>query len=64
MFQHDEFADTVPVSEQEFIFIRLCVLREVGQQRGRLGLSSWDQSRQDQGVHVRLRSEAARVNLT
>uniref|UniRef100_A0AAQ5Z816 5'-3' exoribonuclease n=1 Tax=Amphiprion ocellaris TaxID=80972 RepID=A0AAQ5Z816_AMPOC len=25
---HDEFADTVPVSEQEFIFIRLCVLRE------------------------------------
>uniref|UniRef100_A0AAQ5ZYK5 5'-3' exoribonuclease n=1 Tax=Amphiprion ocellaris TaxID=80972 RepID=A0AAQ5ZYK5_AMPOC len=26
--QHDEFADTVPVSEQEFIFIRLCVLRE------------------------------------
>uniref|UniRef100_A0A4W4F642 5'-3' exoribonuclease n=1 Tax=Electrophorus electricus TaxID=8005 RepID=A0A4W4F642_ELEEL len=26
--EHDEFADTVPVSEQEFIFIRLCVLRE------------------------------------
>lgn len=26
--QHDEFADTMPVSEQEFIFIRLCVLRE------------------------------------
>lgn len=26
--QHDEFADTVPVAEQEFIFIRLCVLRE------------------------------------
>uniref|UniRef100_A0A3B4UHB3 5'-3' exoribonuclease n=1 Tax=Seriola dumerili TaxID=41447 RepID=A0A3B4UHB3_SERDU len=26
--QHDEFADSVPVSEQEFIFIRLCVLRE------------------------------------
>lgn len=28
-FQHDQFADTMPVSEQEFIFIRLCVLREV-----------------------------------
>lgn len=28
-FQHDQFADTLPVSEQEFIFIRLCVLREV-----------------------------------
>lgn len=26
--EHDEFADTIPVSEQEFIFIRLCVLRE------------------------------------
>uniref|UniRef100_A0A665UMB4 5'-3' exoribonuclease n=1 Tax=Echeneis naucrates TaxID=173247 RepID=A0A665UMB4_ECHNA len=26
--QHDEFADTMPVAEQEFIFIRLCVLRE------------------------------------
>nr|XP_043905512.1 5'-3' exoribonuclease 2 isoform X2 [Solea senegalensis] len=26
--EHDEFAGTVPVSEQEFIFIRLCVLRE------------------------------------
>uniref|UniRef100_A0A7N6AMJ8 5'-3' exoribonuclease n=1 Tax=Anabas testudineus TaxID=64144 RepID=A0A7N6AMJ8_ANATE len=26
--QHDEFADTMPVSEQEFIFIRLSVLRE------------------------------------
>ncbi|KAM4521598.1 5'-3' exoribonuclease 2 isoform 2-T2 [Odontesthes bonariensis] len=26
--QHDEFADSVPTSEQEFIFIRLCVLRE------------------------------------
>ncbi|XP_054618289.1 5'-3' exoribonuclease 2 isoform X2 [Dunckerocampus dactyliophorus] len=26
--EHDEFADTLPVSEQEFIFIRLCVLRE------------------------------------
>ncbi|KAG7316429.1 hypothetical protein KOW79_019970 [Hemibagrus wyckioides] len=26
--EHDEFADTVPASEQEFIFIRLCVLRE------------------------------------
>uniref|UniRef100_A0A672NS04 5'-3' exoribonuclease n=1 Tax=Sinocyclocheilus grahami TaxID=75366 RepID=A0A672NS04_SINGR len=26
--EHDEFADTVPVSEQEFIFIRLSVLRE------------------------------------
>ncbi|TDH00779.1 hypothetical protein EPR50_G00191870 [Perca flavescens] len=26
--EHDEFADTMPVSEQEFIFIRLCVLRE------------------------------------
>ncbi|XP_030626447.1 5'-3' exoribonuclease 2 [Chanos chanos] len=26
--EHDEFADTVPMSEQEFIFIRLCVLRE------------------------------------
>uniref|UniRef100_A0A803W053 5'-3' exoribonuclease n=1 Tax=Ficedula albicollis TaxID=59894 RepID=A0A803W053_FICAL len=26
--KHDQFADTVPVSEQEFIFIRLCVLRE------------------------------------
>ncbi|XP_057679202.1 5'-3' exoribonuclease 2 [Corythoichthys intestinalis] len=26
--QHDEFADSLPVSEQEFIFIRLCVLRE------------------------------------
>lgn len=30
LFQHDEFADTMPVSEQEFIFLRLCVLREVG----------------------------------
>lgn len=29
VFQHDEFADSMPVSEQEFIFIRLCVLREV-----------------------------------
>lgn len=29
LFQHDQFADTLPVSEQEFIFIRLCVLREV-----------------------------------
>lgn len=29
LFQHDEFADTIPVSEQEFIFIRLTVLREV-----------------------------------
>uniref|UniRef100_A0A8L0DTE0 5'-3' exoribonuclease n=1 Tax=Oncorhynchus mykiss TaxID=8022 RepID=A0A8L0DTE0_ONCMY len=27
-FSHDEFADTMPASEQEFIFIRLCVLRE------------------------------------
>uniref|UniRef100_A0A8B9KD28 5'-3' exoribonuclease n=1 Tax=Astyanax mexicanus TaxID=7994 RepID=A0A8B9KD28_ASTMX len=27
--EHDEFADTIPVSEQEFIFIRLSVLREV-----------------------------------
>ncbi|TSP57651.1 5'-3' exoribonuclease 2 [Bagarius yarrelli] len=26
--ENDEFADTVPASEQEFIFIRLCVLRE------------------------------------
>uniref|UniRef100_A0A8C3UHB6 5'-3' exoribonuclease n=1 Tax=Catharus ustulatus TaxID=91951 RepID=A0A8C3UHB6_CATUS len=26
--KHDQFADTMPVSEQEFIFIRLCVLRE------------------------------------
>ncbi|KAF5894170.1 5'-3' exoribonuclease 2, partial [Clarias magur] len=26
--EHDEFSDTVPVSEQEFIFIRLSVLRE------------------------------------
>ncbi|XP_066532870.1 5'-3' exoribonuclease 2 [Hoplias malabaricus] len=26
--EHDEFADSIPVSEQEFIFIRLCVLRE------------------------------------
>lgn len=26
--EHDEFADTIPVSEQEFIFIRLAVLRE------------------------------------
>ncbi|XP_049613705.1 5'-3' exoribonuclease 2 [Syngnathus scovelli] len=26
--QHDEFANTMPVCEQEFIFIRLCVLRE------------------------------------
>ncbi|KAI7799488.1 5'-3' exoribonuclease 2 isoform X1 [Triplophysa rosa] len=26
--EHDEFADTIPVSEQEFIFIRLSVLRE------------------------------------
>ncbi|XP_069579796.1 5'-3' exoribonuclease 2 isoform X2 [Brachyistius frenatus] len=26
--QHDEFADTMPAAEQEFIFIRLCVLRE------------------------------------
>uniref|UniRef100_A0A7N8WRJ7 5'-3' exoribonuclease n=1 Tax=Mastacembelus armatus TaxID=205130 RepID=A0A7N8WRJ7_9TELE len=26
--QHDEFADTMPVAEQEFIFIRLSVLRE------------------------------------
>uniref|UniRef100_A0A3Q3QNA0 5'-3' exoribonuclease n=1 Tax=Monopterus albus TaxID=43700 RepID=A0A3Q3QNA0_MONAL len=26
--QHDEFADTGPAAEQEFIFIRLCVLRE------------------------------------
>ncbi|XP_077366688.1 5'-3' exoribonuclease 2 [Festucalex cinctus] len=26
--QHDEFADTMPLAEQEFIFIRLCVLRE------------------------------------
>uniref|UniRef100_A0A672FKD8 5'-3' exoribonuclease n=1 Tax=Salarias fasciatus TaxID=181472 RepID=A0A672FKD8_SALFA len=26
--EHDEFADTMPTSEQEFIFIRLCVLRE------------------------------------
>uniref|UniRef100_A0AAY5K7R1 5'-3' exoribonuclease n=1 Tax=Esox lucius TaxID=8010 RepID=A0AAY5K7R1_ESOLU len=25
---HDEFADSMPASEQEFIFIRLCVLRE------------------------------------
>lgn len=29
--QHDEFAGSMPVAEQEFIFIRLCVLREVGQ---------------------------------
>lgn len=27
--QHDQFADSMPVAEQEFIFIRLCVLREV-----------------------------------
>ncbi|XP_017692883.1 PREDICTED: 5'-3' exoribonuclease 2 [Lepidothrix coronata] len=26
--KHDQFADTLPVAEQEFIFIRLCVLRE------------------------------------
>ncbi|XP_056100747.1 5'-3' exoribonuclease 2 isoform X3 [Rhinichthys klamathensis goyatoka] len=26
--EHDEFADKIPVSEQEFIFIRLAVLRE------------------------------------
>ncbi|XP_073348976.1 5'-3' exoribonuclease 2 [Pagrus major] len=26
--EHDQFADSMPVSEQEFIFIRLCVLRE------------------------------------
>ncbi|XP_056150312.1 5'-3' exoribonuclease 2 [Lampris incognitus] len=26
--EHDEFADTMPVAEQEFIFIRLSVLRE------------------------------------
>uniref|UniRef100_A0AAX7U6M9 5'-3' exoribonuclease n=1 Tax=Astatotilapia calliptera TaxID=8154 RepID=A0AAX7U6M9_ASTCA len=26
--QHDEFANTMPSAEQEFIFIRLCVLRE------------------------------------
>ncbi|XP_027011212.1 5'-3' exoribonuclease 2 [Tachysurus fulvidraco] len=26
--EHDEFADSLPASEQEFIFIRLCVLRE------------------------------------
>ncbi|XP_028296339.1 5'-3' exoribonuclease 2 isoform X3 [Gouania willdenowi] len=26
--ENDEFADSMPVSEQEFIFIRLCVLRE------------------------------------
>uniref|UniRef100_A0AAZ3PX88 5'-3' exoribonuclease n=1 Tax=Oncorhynchus tshawytscha TaxID=74940 RepID=A0AAZ3PX88_ONCTS len=26
--KHDEFADAMPTSEQEFIFIRLCVLRE------------------------------------
>uniref|UniRef100_A0A8C5X9J7 5'-3' exoribonuclease n=1 Tax=Malurus cyaneus samueli TaxID=2593467 RepID=A0A8C5X9J7_9PASS len=26
--KHDQFADTLPISEQEFIFIRLCVLRE------------------------------------
>ncbi|CAG01470.1 unnamed protein product, partial [Tetraodon nigroviridis] len=26
--EHDEFADSMPVAEQEFIFIRLCVLRE------------------------------------
>uniref|UniRef100_A0AAZ3S848 5'-3' exoribonuclease n=1 Tax=Oncorhynchus tshawytscha TaxID=74940 RepID=A0AAZ3S848_ONCTS len=26
--EHDEFADAMPTSEQEFIFIRLCVLRE------------------------------------
>ncbi|XP_055042137.2 5'-3' exoribonuclease 2 [Misgurnus anguillicaudatus] len=26
--EHDEFADSIPVSEQEFIFIRLSVLRE------------------------------------
>ena len=29
LFQHDEFAGSMPGSEQEFIFIRLCVLREV-----------------------------------
>uniref|UniRef100_A0A669Q2A7 5'-3' exoribonuclease n=1 Tax=Phasianus colchicus TaxID=9054 RepID=A0A669Q2A7_PHACC len=26
--KHDQFADSLPASEQEFIFIRLCVLRE------------------------------------
>ncbi|XP_066576846.1 5'-3' exoribonuclease 2 isoform X2 [Amia ocellicauda] len=26
--EHDQFADSLPCSEQEFIFIRLCVLRE------------------------------------
>uniref|UniRef100_A0AAY4CF95 5'-3' exoribonuclease n=1 Tax=Denticeps clupeoides TaxID=299321 RepID=A0AAY4CF95_9TELE len=26
--EHDEFADSIPVSEQEFIFIRLSILRE------------------------------------
>uniref|UniRef100_U3J2M3 5'-3' exoribonuclease n=1 Tax=Anas platyrhynchos platyrhynchos TaxID=8840 RepID=U3J2M3_ANAPP len=26
--KHDQFADSLPTSEQEFIFIRLCVLRE------------------------------------
>lgn len=26
--EHDQFADKMPVAEQEFIFIRLCVLRE------------------------------------
>ncbi|KAJ8389375.1 hypothetical protein AAFF_G00120830 [Aldrovandia affinis] len=26
--EHDQFADSLPASEQEFIFIRLCVLRE------------------------------------
>ncbi|XP_075872017.1 5'-3' exoribonuclease 2 isoform X2 [Nelusetta ayraudi] len=26
--EHDQFADSMPVAEQEFIFIRLCVLRE------------------------------------
>lgn len=26
--QHDQFADAMPAAEQEFIFIRLCVLRE------------------------------------
>ncbi|XP_068199051.1 5'-3' exoribonuclease 2 isoform X2 [Antennarius striatus] len=26
--EHDQFADSTPVGEQEFIFIRLCVLRE------------------------------------
>uniref|UniRef100_A0A663EAP4 5'-3' exoribonuclease n=1 Tax=Aquila chrysaetos chrysaetos TaxID=223781 RepID=A0A663EAP4_AQUCH len=26
--KHDQFADSLPIAEQEFIFIRLCVLRE------------------------------------